>query len=828
MARTTIDFGIDLGTTNSSIAVLKGTGTEVFKNNDGQEYTPSAVWIDGKGRLYTGQQAKNRLGIPDMENTKTEFKRQMGTSELFDFPVSGRQMSPEHLSAEILKSLRGDVQQRTGEEVTATVIGVPAIFDAAQNKATMKAAELAGLSHTALIQEPVAAAMAYSFQSESDRVFWLVYDLGGGTFDAAIIHYRDGQIRVVGHDGDRQMGGKDIDWAIVDSLLAPALKKQYALPNFTRGNKRWESIFTVLKFYAELAKIRLSRDKETLFEIATVLQDSKGNSINFEYELQRSDVELLIEPVVMKSITICKKILDENRLSSGDIEKVILVGGPTNTPILRQILTDQLGIPLEFGVDPLTIVARGAAVFAGTQKMRRVTSKSSLTSGQYMVELDYQPIGTDLEPLIGGRVVAKEGEPIGGFTIEFVEEKIPWKSGKIKLNDNGTFMTSIFAQKGYANEFLIQLRDEKGKLCKTIPDRFTYTIGATVSEQILQISMGVALTNGEMWPLIKKGQPLPARKRDIFRSTTAVKKGESGTFLRVPVVQGENTRHADGNLLIGKIEVHGDSIRRDLPVGSEVEVTIEMDESQQVRARAFVPILDEEFQEVLDLQKILKDPEWLTVAFKKAKERLKELGEKRRAMGGSKAEQFLQETQIDQITHDVETNLAAAEVDPDARQKCQQELLNLQNALDSIEDELQWPALVSEAEKYIEDRRNIVKEHGNQADQNRFSSLETEIKNAIYAHDADLLRLKLAELYNLMRPIIMEQPWFWVTYLDYLADKSQHMTNRVLAERLISQGRHAIDTNDLDGLKEAVRQLIDLLPPDEQESARSYGSTIMK
>ena len=828
MARATIDFGIDLGTTNSSIAVLKGTGTELFKNNDGQEYTPSAVWIDGKGRLYTGQQAKNRLGIPDKENTKTEFKRQMGTLEPFDFPASGRQMSPEQLSAEILKSLRGDVQQRTGEEVTATVIGVPAIFDVAQNKATMKAAELAGLPHTALIQEPVAAAMAYGFQSESDRVFWLVYDLGGGTFDAAIIHCRDGQIRVLDHGGDPMLGGKDIDWAIVDSLLAPALKKQYELPDFTRGNKRWKSIFAVLKFHAELAKIRLSRNKETLFEIATVLQDSKGNSINFEYELKRSDVDLLIEPVVMKSITICKRALDEKRLSSGDIEKAILVGGPTLTPLLREILTKELRIPLEFSVDPLTIVAQGAAIFAGTQKMRRVTSKSSLTSGQYMVELEYEPIGTDLKPEIGGKIVAKERESIGGFTIEFVEEKIPWKSGEIKLNDNGTFMTKIFAQKGCVNEFLIQLRDEKGRLCETTPDRFAYTIGATVSEQILQISMGVALANGEMWPLIKKGQPLPARKRDIFQSTTAVKKGESGTLLRVPVVQGENTRHADGNLLIGKIEVKGDVIRRDLPVGSDVEVTIEMDESEQVRARAYVPILDEEYQEVLDLYKILKDPKWLTATFKEAKERLEELGAKRQAMGDSKAEQFLQETQIDQITHDVEINLAAAEVDPDARQKCQQELLNLKNALDSIEDELEWPALVSEAEKFMESRRDIVKEYGNQADQNRFSSLETEIKNAIYAHDADLLRLKLAELYNLMGPIIWELPEFLIPFLDYLADKSQHMTNRVLAERLISQGRRAIDENDLDGLKAAVRQLIDLLPPDEQDNARSYGSTIMK
>jgi len=828
MARATIDFGIDLGTTNSTIAVLKGTGTEVFKNNKSQEYTPSVVWIDGKGGVHTGQQAKNRLKDADPD-TKAEFKRQMGTSQLLDFPSSGKKMSPEQLSAEILKELRGDVQQRTSEEVTAAVIGVPAIFDLAQNQATMKAAELAGLSYTALIQEHVAAAMAYGFQSESDRVFWLVYDLGGGTFDAAIIQYRDGQIRVVNHGGDAMLGGKDIDRAIAANILAPALKRQHSFPDSARGNARWNTILQRLKWDAEEAKINLSRKREDLYVLET--KDDKDNEIRFEYELKRAEIEPLIEPLIMKTVSICKKVMKEKRLSSSDIEKVILVGGPTLTPLLREILTKELGIPLEFGVDPLTVVARGAAIFAGTQKRRRVTRKSSLTSGQYIVELEYEAIGTDLEPMIGGKIVAKEGEPVKDFTIEFsVEERIPWKSGKIKLSDNGTFITNVFAQKGCANEFLIQLRDDKGRLCETIPDRFTYTVGATVSEQILQISLGVALANGEMHPLIKKGQTLPAKskKRDgIFRSTVAVKKGEHGAILKIPIVQGENTRRADRNLQVGEIQVPGGSIHRDVPVGSEVEVIIEIDESQQMLARAYIPILDEEFEWEPGLRKD-PDPKQLAGEFKKEKERMKELDGKMRAVARSKGEQFLQEAQMDEILGNVETSLAAAEVDVDECQKCQKELLNLKSALDSIEDELEWPALVSETEKYIASARHIIEEHGSQADQNKFSTLESEIEKHIYSHNADLLHLKVGELSNLIFPIIMEQPWFWVGWLDNLAGKIHLMTNSVLAERLISQGRRAIDANDLDGLKAAIRQLIDLLPPSEQENARSYGSGIIK
>jgi len=827
MVRTTMDFGIDLGTTNSSIAILKGTDPYVFKNNDEMEHTPSAVWIDGKGVYHYGQLAKNRRGRGDVDNVKIEFKRQMGTAEVYDFPASGKKMRPEELSAEVLKSLKGDVQQRSGEEVIAAAIGVPAIFDLAENKATMKAAELAGLSYTVLIQEPVAAAMAYGFQSESDRTFWFVYDMGGGTFDAAIIHCRDGQIRVVDHGGDRFLGGKDIDWAIVDTLLAPALKKQYALPGFTRSKKRWEGIFAILKHEAELAKIKLSQSQSIPIEIQTTLQDDKGSTIHFEYELKRSDIEPLIEPVVMKSIDICKKVLAESKLSPENIEKMILVGGPTLTPLFRKRLSDELHIPLEFSVDPLTIVARGAAVFAGTQRVKPISSKASLSPGQYLVDLDYKPTGTELEPLIGGKVASKDGKTSGGFTIEFVEEKTLWTSGRITLDANGTFVTNIRADKGRLNEFLIRLRDEKGTLHETVPDRFTYRVGLTISDQLLQISVGVALANGEAHIVIEKGRSLPAKsRRETFYSTVAVKKGESGRFLKIPILQGENTRRAESNLKIGVISVEGREMHRDLPVGSEVEVIIEIDESQQVHVTSYVPIQDEYYEANIDLTKPDVSTKELTVDFEKEKERLAELREKRQAIRNSKAEQFLEETQVNTCIHDVEENLTVT--DKDSRQRCQEALLRLKGALDQIEDELIWPALVSEAEKYIEDRRNIVKEHGNQADQNRFSSLETEIKKAIYAHDADLLRLKLAELYDLMRPIVMEQPWFWVTYFDYLADKRQHMTDRVLAERLISQGLRARDENDLDGLKEAVRQLVGLLPPDEQENARSYGSTIMK
>ncbi|MGA2032916.1 MAG: Hsp70 family protein, partial [Thermoguttaceae bacterium] len=205
MVRTTIDFGIHLGVCKSRIAVWNGAGVEVFKNDEGCEYTPSAVWIDKGNRLHVGRQAKQRF-FDDEENAACEFKLLMGTAEEKLFARSGRRMKPEELTAWVLKELKAIVRRRSGEEPTAAVITVPADFELLACKATEQAARLAGFTCSPLLQEPVAAALACGCASSDDKVFWLVYDFGGGTFDAAVIHMRDGQLQVVNHGGDRNLG----------------------------------------------------------------------------------------------------------------------------------------------------------------------------------------------------------------------------------------------------------------------------------------------------------------------------------------------------------------------------------------------------------------------------------------------------------------------------------------------------------------------------------------------------------------------------------------------------------------------------------------------
>lgn len=828
MTRQTIDFGIDLGTTNSCIALVKGTEIEVIRNNEGFDTTPSAVGIDRKGRLHVGRAAKEQFEA-DEENAAIEFKLQMGKDAPKHFVRGGQKLKPEELSAEVLKSLLGDVRQRMGETPEAAVITVPADFDLPQCDATRRAAQQAGLRFSPLLQEPIAAALAYGYQSSSNKVFWMVYDLGGGTFDAAVIQMRDGLFRVVNHGGDRHLGGKLIDWAIVDELLVPALTSEYKLQDFHRGNSRWRAAFAKLKLAAEKAKIRLSRDAST--SISIEFPDERGQLVQFDYDLQKSDLEHLIEPFVLRTINICKKALSEKRLGPGDVEKLLLVGGPTLTPYLRDRLTDKaqgLGIPLEFRLDPMTVVAAGAAVFAGSQRLES-SAPAAVVSGQYPVQLEYQPVGADPEPLVGGKVSGPEGSNLTGFSIEFVDNdsRPPRRSGKLRLAANGSFMTNLWAEKGRPNVYLIELCDATGRQCPTAPDRLSYLLGNVSTDPPLIHSLGVAMANNEMDMVIPKGTALPARKRVVHRTAVGLHRGQAAEVIRIVVVEGEN-RRADRNRLIGALEINGERIKRDIPAGSEIEITVEMDQSRLLKTKAYVPILDEEYEHVIKFNRSEVDLAHLKREVDRERKRLLETRRKSQDVTDSRARKVLERIDQERIEQDLTAALAAAGNDPDAADKCQNRLLDLRSAVDEVDDALRWPALIVEAEEEITRMKDLVREHGKEPDRKLAQTLERETRQAMDTRDADLLQRKVKAVSGLCYRLLFEQPGFWVGWLNHLEDRRESMRDNGTADQLFRRARQAMNENDLAGLRAAVQQLVSLLPADQQAPISGYGGTTLR
>jgi molecular chaperone DnaK len=824
--RLTMDFGIDLGTTNSSIAVLKGTEAVVIKNNENDEVTPSAVWVSKQGKIFVGKYAKQQI---DPEPA-IEFKLKMGERNLIR--AGYREMPPDALSAEVLKKLRGDAQNRLGEEIKAAVIGVPADFDLPQIHATEQAARLAGFEEVKTIQEPIAAALAYTFQSHIDSGIWLVYDLGGGTFDAAVVSIREEDVSIIAHGGDKNLGGKLIDWDIVDHIFILALKRQYALNSLNRHDsnsvRKWKSLIKQLKMEAEQVKIRLSRDLVTvaLPPNNPIGIDEKGEPIWLELEVTREQIEPFIESKVERTIAIVKRVLNEKRLSYHDIERIILVGGPTLTPLLREMLQAKLGIELAFDIDPITVVAQGAAIFAGTQQIK--APKTSKLPRMFVIELIYKPIDSTTEPLIGGKVVPPQGETLDGFTIEFVETISQWRSGQVPIQSNGTFMTTLKAESGRQNEFIIELRDAYGNRHFTQPERFHYTIGRTVGTQIVTHHIGVALATGDVVVFFEKGSPLPAKATHILRTTEELKRGQSETMLRIPVVEGDDVQRADRNREVGALEVRGDSVKvwRDVPVGSEVQVTLEIDESRLLRIRAFLPLLEEEFEAIYQWEKEEIPVEELKQALISEKARFERARESALRTGNQEEMRMLHELERERILEDAENALKVVDIESDASIRCYNRIVELRRRLDEVEKAMEWDILVEEAHDTLERVRFTTSKFGTVEDQNNLKALEQQLHDAIARRNIHQTRRCIDEMMTLEFSILRNQPWFWVLLFQDLQQRRSQMRDQRQAQILIRQGNDALLNNDLSSLQESVIGLIQLLPHDEQQ--RVITSTVVR
>lgn len=813
MTRTTVDYGIDLGTTNSAISVLNGVEPEIIKDNEGQETTPSAVWIDKRNRLRIGRAAKFRCE-EDQDNTCVEFKLQMGTADWMKrFVASGRELGPEDLSAEVLKSLKGDVAQRTGENIDAAVITVPAAFSLGACDATKRAAGLAGLTHAPLLQEPTAAALTYGFQTSADNVFWLVYDLGGGTFDAAVIQVRDGEFTVVNHRGDNFLGGKLIDWRIVEELLIPAAIEQTPFTGLARGDREWAGAVNKLKQAAERAKIELSRQESAVIEVE--LKDKHERACDFEYELRRADVERLTEPYIVRTVNHCRTALTERGLGPGDIEKVLLVGGPTLSPYVRERLADPregLGIPLDYSQDPITVVARGAAIFAGTQRLDSGRPAAPPPAGEYAVELDYEAAGPETEPFVAGRVT---GGDTDGFTIEFVndnDDRLPWRSGKLALTPDGAFTATLLAEPGRRNTYRIELADAAGTRRPVTPDRLTYTVGTVDTQPPLTHAIGIALDNNEVEWLAERGTPLPTRRRKRLRTTVGVSRGSGKGMIRIPVVEGEH-RRADRNRFVGRLEIEPEHVMRDVPEGSEVELVIRIDESRLITARAYVPMLDEEFEHVINLQtEIVPSHEKLDEEARFERLRLGEARQQAGEIRDERALAVLRRIDGERIVEDVTALVEAARVDPDAAKACGNRLLDLKAAIDEVEDAMEWPALVHEADEIIPAVRELVERKNDEGSRRAFAVAESAVREAIEAQDADLLRQRTDELRLLGIRILDEtDQWPYIVF-DKMRETRAEMSDPARAGRLIADGERAADTRDVRTLRKINDQLIDMLP----------------
>ena len=347
-------IGIDLGTTNSCVAVMEGGEPVVIPNAEGSRTTPSVVAFSKNGERLVGQIAK-RQAVTNPTNTVISIKRKMGTNEKVD--IDGEKFSPQEISAMILQKLKADAENYLGQKVTQAVITVPAYFSDSQRQATKDAGKIAGLEVLRIINEPTAAALAYGMDKEQDQKI-MIYDLGGGTFDVSILDIGDGVFEVLATNGNTHLGGDDFDQKIIEYLVTE-FKKDQGIDLSTD-----KAAMQRLKEAAEKAKIELSGVQQTQINLPFITADSSGPK-HLDVTLTRAKFEELIHDLVEATAGPVNQALKDAGLTANDIHKVLLVGGSTRVPAVQEVVKRITGKEPDKGINPDECVAIGAAIQGG-------------------------------------------------------------------------------------------------------------------------------------------------------------------------------------------------------------------------------------------------------------------------------------------------------------------------------------------------------------------------------------------------------------------------------------------------------------------------------
>lgn len=575
-------IGIDLGTSNSAIAgVLDGTA-QVFRPADGGEVLPSAIYIDKRGHRLYGRRAHDQALISP-ENVASGFKRLMGTATPIEIKEADVTLTPEECSAEIIRQLLGQATTELGDDhFDGAVIAIPAAFNQMQAEATLRAAKLAGLEKVDLIQEPVAAALAAMADAKRSGQF-LVFDLGGGTFDVALLNSADGAVRIIAEQGVNMLGGRDFDRMIVHEIVRPWLLANFDLPPLFLRDPAYQRLARLALLAAEKAKIELSSQEETSIFVSDDemrLVDQSEMEIFLDAPITRAQFEELILQPVTHMIEVIQKLLEENALAAADVDRVVFIGGSTRIPLIRRLVSETLGIAADLKTDPMTAVAEGAAYFCESRLFAAATELkgSSEASSPKPTEAHAQAAaGSGLTfdypsrtPSEKATLTIRLSEDARGRQIRLSCED--WSSQTLPLKDALAFAVPLSSiGKKVIKVFVL---DSKGEPLEDQTETLSITRVAAAPQAIpaaqtiaVKVRKSLESEQNSFVTLVKKGDSLPASGSLNLKSGTTLKSGSPG-FIGFEVFQVEYPERVDLNLCIGLFKVMG----TDLPKGHVIRV----------------------------------------------------------------------------------------------------------------------------------------------------------------------------------------------------------------------------------------------------------------
>ena len=765
-----VSIAIDHGTTNSCLAVMENSGPRIVNPTPTTTILPSAVYIDKSGRILKGEPARQAIlgGAPGQGDGFTGYKLRIGQDHLYKFAAAGKQMTAPEMGSLIIGELLSAYRAESGKQPLAAVVTVPAKFNQADYEGTRKAARLAGLEYCPLLQEPIAAALAYGFNSSDDRAQWIVFDIGGGTLDVSLVMVRKGQLIVPddGHHGDDKIGGSKLDRELMDYILGPRgsdsaalerhkmldrdfcpLRKQFKLDSFTVDSN--PQAWGRLTMAVEEAKISLSSRDEAVVEVSGVLcKDEAGRDVKVEVPIKRLVYEKLIHSDFERAIHCCRTLLEKNRLTAKEIDRIILIGGPSKTPYLRTMLADRLGIKLEYSIDPMTAVALGAAVHAGTielpDEIRNSIVIPELQSGEVRVRMEYESFSRLTTYRIAG-CVEGVGDKAKELKVEIKRSDGLWSSGQIPVDEDGVFATDVLLidqGRPHLSEFKTLVTDQAGRVIASADEpKLWYPYTDTDGTIKLANSMLVAVRGNETIPLITQGQALPARGEQQFHTAKLIRRGSKEDVLRIPVMEaitnllGAEDSGADSNVHVGTLTIEGsdERVTCDLPEGAEVDVTIEYNESREMHVRAYIPLLDDEFEAKFTSEKYQVTQDQVNTRFEGLKKTLAEIRELQARKPLESVQVAMQRFETMQVEAGLERDIERArEGDVDAFLRAYKTMLQLAGAVKQLRV-LQMPKRI---ECRISDLEKVCKSDTAED----LSAIKAEFSEAAREQNADRMK----------------------------------------------------------------------------------------
>lgn len=836
--RNKIDYGIDLGTTNSAIARMENGVPTIKKSDTLKDTVPSCVHFNKRKDILVGDTAFNVMkndntrALKSFEagktNTFIEFKRTMGTTHTYECSNMGKDFTSEELSAEVLKKLKSFIQD---ENIYSIVITVPAKFLNPQNEATMKAAKLAGFKHVQLLQEPVAAATAYGLTAKNKDSFWCVFDFGGGTFDAALVKSEEGILSVKDTDGDNWLGGKNLDEAIVDQLIIPYLQETYAIESILEDTTKKEILRNAVKPFAEEAKIQLSfKDTHNILSNLGDLpfEDDNGEEPEIDITVTQKDMENVVAPIFQKAIDITKELLKRNNLKGSDLGALILVGGPTFSPILRRMLKEQITDKVDTSVDPMTVVAKGAALFASTITVSDEVKEETRDKTKLQLDIKYEATTVELDEMVNIKVLKEK--TVGTFPekvfVDVVRSDGAWSSGKKQIGEKASIV-EVVLNEGQSNSFDVNVYDEAGNKLECQPNQFSILqgIGGLDGMQVLPYHIGIAkyfhAEEKDLFEPVKgleKSKKVPATGvRNGLKTRTAIRPGMASDFIRIPIYQGDHNAEGTNpvlNNLITEVIISGETLPKLLPEGSDVNITIKVDRSQIMQFIAEFPTI--EHTEELKIEIKQTEPpteEFLT----------KEISKAKRIAQKVNAEDVAEK--LDAFEEQLENEKGSADGKMKILDGLRKELLKL----DGAEKSAEYPKVEEELKEAFYELEDLIEKIKRNADDGNLnikqieSHLEEYRKKVEYIvkekniKEAKELTREIGQLDFELRNAVTGNAMD-VQFLRHINDtfNSYHWKDATKARQLVNQGLQMATNGNTSGIRNILIQIIGLMPDNEK------------